>query len=347
MLKRTAGNCFWLARYLERAENTARLVGVAQSGDLLGGLTNDVEHQSWHDALRTVADLDEYRAQFGTVAPRAAASFLLLDRQNLSSVVSCLRAVRENARTARNRFTNDFWEACNSTWMEAQQHDSTAMDDLDGLLAWALEHCQWIRGTAADLFGDEVPEVLSAGLAIERVDFTTRLLLVHLPELIAAEDATLPGSRGYLRWDALISAVSGQQMYRQLYRGVGSATDTAHLLVLHPRSPRSLFANLERLERSLPTFTGGADTDASMQSRDLRDFISRHAQGFASEHASELLTQVLAANQRISAAIWRDHFNLPDPNVAEAPVPQAPVPDTPDSPSGSSQSQSQSQTATP
>ena len=309
MLSRLAGNCFWLARYLERTENTARLAGAVQThsampGDALGDVG------AWSAALAVATDPQAYADRFGEVAPRQAAVFLLLDRANLSSVVSCLRAVRENARTARHLFTDPYWDAINTTWLEAQKQELVGAEALEPFLEWALHRCQWIRGAAGDLLRDELPAVLAAGQALERIDYTARLLANWLPPLLATgEAAREPGSPGYRHWARLVGAAGASEMYRRLGLIPGAADDTARMLVGENRLPRSLARNAEVLEEALRNFTHGAPCPALVPVAALRKCLAAASADPLADDWRAMLGDVVVHLCSVVDAISRDHFD--------------------------------------
>src|SRR5258708_29535453 len=96
--------------------------------------------------------------------------------------------MRDNARTARPWIGNGLWEAISTTWIEARafDHDILAARGLEDVLSWSVQRCQLIRGASEDLFEDDVPQVLAIGRALERFDYTARLLRAVLPEVVAA-----------------------------------------------------------------------------------------------------------------------------------------------------------------
>ena len=286
-------------------------------GDALG------DAGAWGAALAVASDPEVYATRFGEVAPRQAAVFLLLDRANLSSVVSCLRAVRENARTARHLFTDPYWDAINTTWLEAQKQELAGAEALEPFLEWALHRCQWIRGAAGDLLRDELPAVLAAGQALERIDYTARLLANWLPPLLGCGDAARePGSPGYRHWARLVAAAGASEMYRRLGLVPGAVNDTARVLVSQSRLPRSLARNAEVLEEALRSFTHGAPCPALELVAALRDHLASAGADPLAGDWRAMLGETVAQLNGVVGAISRDHF---DPS---APADAALAPDS-------------------
>src|SRR6056297_4127066 len=118
MLGKTANGLFWMYRYLERAENTARLIETGQRIALTRLTDGDGE---WISVLQSAGALDAFRAENDSVTKEAAIDWLLRSRSNASSVLSCIEAARQNARMVRTALTGEVWEAVNATYMHARE----------------------------------------------------------------------------------------------------------------------------------------------------------------------------------------------------------------------------------
>ncbi|MCC6218514.1 MAG: alpha-E domain-containing protein, partial [Aquabacterium sp.] len=117
MLSRTADHLFWMARYMERAENTARLLDVNYQTSLLPQ-SSEATLQGWKGLLSISELMPDYLARFETVNARDVMAFMVSDANNPSSILNCLRAARENARAVRGALTTEVWETMNQTWLE-------------------------------------------------------------------------------------------------------------------------------------------------------------------------------------------------------------------------------------
>jgi uncharacterized alpha-E superfamily protein len=253
MLSRLSGNTFWMARYLERAENTTRLLSAAHGLSLAPeAVIADFHQKPWHVVVAAATDPHRYAATAGPAACDALAAHLFVDRHNPSSVVSSLHAVRENARSIRHLLTGDSWEAINATYLEAHAIDADAFAarGLDHWLGWSRQRCQWIKGALDDQLRDELHRTLQLAQALERGDFTARLLLSGLPPLLV-EGTIQPGTAIHRQWEALLAAAGMLDAY---YRTVSRALEPAHaieLLVRGPSSMRSIASCALRLEQAL------------------------------------------------------------------------------------------------
>jgi uncharacterized alpha-E superfamily protein len=117
MLSRTADHLFWMSRYTERAENTARMLNVSYETSLLPQAA-DVAQKGWEGLLSISELIPAYTAKHGEVTPANVLEFMVHDGNNPSSILSCLRAARENARAVRGALTTEVWETQNQTWLE-------------------------------------------------------------------------------------------------------------------------------------------------------------------------------------------------------------------------------------
>lgn len=253
MLSRLAGNTVWMARYLERAESLSRLVAVSQHLSLLPEYAGATE-APWLDALAVLGGVQGYTAKHGTVTPEAALDYLLLDREHISSLVSCIRLARDNARTARHLLTEAYWDAINFAYLTSQalDHDQLATRGVDDIAHWAMQACYLVRGTAEDLLRDEVPHTLILGQSMERADHVARLLSVFLRgQLADPEVSVVPGTPVYRRWEALLAGTALDESYRRAHSASIDPEKALRLILTHPTSPRSLAVNTRRISQSL------------------------------------------------------------------------------------------------
>jgi len=258
MLSRTADNLFWMARYTERAENTARMLDVTCQAALLmqaGG--EDV----WGAALR-ISELESaFRARYPAITRDHVLEFMVRDPANPSSIFSCLRAARENARAVRGTLTTEMWETENTTWLEFRQRltrDDWKVDP-SALFERVKIRSHLSRGVAiGTMLRDEALHFLRLGTFLERADNTARILDVkfhELPEARDSEDETSASTaetyRDYYHWNALLRSVSALEIFRKVYRETISPARVAELLILRDDMPRSLLHCLENVVTNL------------------------------------------------------------------------------------------------
>lgn len=312
MLSRIAANCLWLARYLERAENTARLIGVAQWRSLLpeyhGG-----DPRPWRWLVEAAADPATWSLVPERDSGAAVIALLIHDREHGSSLWSCLRSVRENARTARFALTTATWEAANTTWIEARALDPemVAARGVEDVLAWTTGRCQWIRGAIEDLLDGETARILAVGRALERFDATARTLGVLLPGSVTDGDAARSlGSPAHRRWEALLGAGGVQDWFRHLGGEIGDLAATVRMIALDPRQQRSLASCARRLDACMAELAAGRTTTASIQAAALNRAVGALDAATLIADPQRLIDLVAAGNQ-LAQAVAMDHCGLP------------------------------------
>jgi uncharacterized alpha-E superfamily protein len=253
LLSRVAERIYWAARYLERAEDTARVVRAHTE------MFADLPRQStamWRPLIAVVGGGAQYDARFGEeVSENTVVSFLLSDHENGGSVVSCVGAARENLRTTRETVPRDGWQALNDTYLYVNVEVDRGVDRrarerflgrviadsrrLDGILASTMNH-------------DEAYAMWRLGRAIERADMTTRVLGVRAAAVLSAAE-TDGEHRRYdeLQWMGVLRSLSGLQMYSRAVRGPIEGPAVVRFLLEHDRFPRAVRALLREIRRAL------------------------------------------------------------------------------------------------
>jgi uncharacterized alpha-E superfamily protein len=245
MLSRTADHVFWMSRYTERAENTARMLDVNYQTSLLPQSTA-VAELGWQGLLKISELLPAYQGLYGEVTPQRVLQFMVREEQNPSSIISCLRAARENARAVRGTLTTEVWETQNQTWLELNRLLATDMLERDPHLSRGV--------TVGTMLVDEALYFMRLGTFLERGDNTARLLDVKFN----AVDSDFYGLASdqdqeydFYHWSAILRSVSGFEIYRRVYRNVIQPDRVAELLVLRPDIPRSLLSCMNEVVNNL------------------------------------------------------------------------------------------------
>src|SRR5947199_5618061 len=178
MLSRTADHLFWMARYMERAENTARMLDVNYQTSLLPQ-SADAAVKGWMGLL-SISDLSgDFANRYGAITARHLMDYMVADANNPSSIRSCLMAARENARAVRGTLTTEVWETQNQTWLEFQRMVATSafQKDPGAAFEWVKFRSHLSRGvTVGTMLQDEAFHFLRIGSFLERADNTARLL---------------------------------------------------------------------------------------------------------------------------------------------------------------------------
>jgi uncharacterized alpha-E superfamily protein len=258
MLSRTADHLFWMARYMERAENTARMLDVNYQTSLLPQ-SADMAEQGWRGLL-SISELTwSFSQKYSDVSAASVMDFMVRDETNLSSIVACLRAARENARAVRGALTTEVWETQNQTWLEFNRllRSDAFERDPASFFEWVKFRSHLSRGvTVGTMLQDEALHFLRIGTFLERADNTARLLDVRFQALGGGDyfgpSAAKEGQEvDFYHWSAILRSVSGFEIYRKVYRNVIRPEKVAELLILRPDMPRSLAACMNEVVANL------------------------------------------------------------------------------------------------
>ncbi|HEY8593786.1 MAG TPA: alpha-E domain-containing protein [Devosiaceae bacterium] len=307
MLGRTAANLFWLSRYIERAENMSRLLDVGYRMSLTE--QRDGNGSDHLVSMLRAAEMDEEFAALDKPANAAnVAHFMLFDATNPSSVLSCLKQARTNARSERTSLTTDMWESLNSTWLEFSQirPGQVTGSRLPEVLQWIRAASQRFRGALlGTILRNEGFAFLQAGTYVERGDNTARILDVKYYVLLPR--ANLLGSEiDMLQWTLILRAASAHRAYRHMYRERYQAWNIADFLILRPEMPRSLNYCAQHLSRSLATLQllhgerGPAHDDAEGL---LRMLAENDMDRIFKRGLHEFLTEFIERNGRLTETL--------------------------------------------
>ncbi|HEU4459416.1 MAG TPA: alpha-E domain-containing protein [Methylibium sp.] len=264
MLSRTADHLYWMARYTERAENTARMLDINYQTSLLPQ-SSEAAEQGWRGLLSISELTRDYHAKHAGLAQREIMGFMVRDESNPSSIHSCLRAARENARAVRGTLTTEVWETANTTWLEFKRLLARGSFERDPseFFEWVKFRSHLSRGvTYGTMLQDESFHFLRLGTFLERADNTARLLDVKfhgarpIPpgssgDYFGTLQHTEPLEIDFYYWSAILRSVSAFEIYRKVYRNVIQPEKVAELLILRRDMPRSLLACMEEVVSNL------------------------------------------------------------------------------------------------
>lgn len=257
MLSRTADHLYWMARYIERAENMARVLDVTHNMSLVLNAA-ETEAELWTPALQIAGNLEAYEEAYDTYTASNVIHYLSMDEENPSSIYFCLRAARENARAVRAAMTSETWENINSLWLEFNQFIGTdlAISGLHEFCDWVKSRSHLFRGVSyGTMLRDDAFRFLRLGTFIERSDNTARLLDVKY-HLLQSEDEADNTPVDYYEWSAVLRSVSAFQAYQKVFNDTIEPLRVAELLILREDMPRSLHACFSEITPILEQLTG-------------------------------------------------------------------------------------------
>lgn len=250
MLGKTAGGLFWMFRFLERSENTARLLDAGFRIALTRSAAAEAE---WASVIETAGARTAYRDRYGTFGARSVIDFLLRDPSNPSSVMSVIDAARSNARLVRTALTREVWEATNEGWMsiKALLKRPVSENDLPDVLADIRRQNALVRGAlTGTMLRNDVYNFAHLGTFVERADNTARILDVKYYVLLPSV-SFVGSSLDNVQWETILRSVSAQRAYRWLSDGNANPREIASLIILDHRLPRSLAYCAEQICENL------------------------------------------------------------------------------------------------
>ena len=318
MLSRVANLVYWMARQLERAENTARIVDVnAQLVlDLQSRQAAD-DPRSWEPLVYVTGDEDKFFELYGeTPSERAVTEFMLFDKRNPSSLISCIGMARENARCIRDQLSGEVWETLNTFYLKLKSDDYTRYAQLGSAeyLNRVKTQIQLFYGVAESM----IPRTglwwfFQLGRHLERADNTSRILDVKyymlLPNLHAVGSAL-----DMVQWASVLRSCSAFEAFRRSRRGQLNLERVVDYLVRDDVFPRSILFSVMEAEQALGQITGVAvhleDTQPARLIRELRaelEMIDIHS--VIADGLHEFLDDVQMKISDIHAAVQATFVN--------------------------------------
>lgn len=262
MLSRVADLTYWTARYLERAENTARIVDVNAQLVLDSQSRQPDDPRLWEPLVYVSGGEDLYHKLYdGEATEESVLDFMLFDRQNPSSVVSCICAARENARCIRDQLSGEIWEEMNSFYLKLKDDDYERYAQVGSseYLGEIKSHAQLFYGVAESMF-PRTPmwRFFELGRFLERADNTSRILDVKyfmlLPEVSAVGSAL-----DMVQWASVLRSCSGFEAFRKSRRGQLNLERVLDFLVRDPSFPRSIAFSVRHARHALGHITEGVE----------------------------------------------------------------------------------------
>ena len=308
MLGRTASGLFWMARLLERAENTSRLV---EAGFRMALTRSQPGEEEWRSVLVTAGCCDAYLERHDTIEGEKVADFALRDRSNPSSVMSALHAARESARMTRTALTREMWEAINDFWMAVRDalKRPPSEADLPEILTLIRQQGAQVRGaTTGTMLRNDIYNFVMLGIMFERADNTARILDTKYYVLLPSS-ASVGSSLDNVQWEMILRSASAERSFHWLNGGNITPRAIADFLIFDTRMPRSLAYcydtityQLDWLSRQycqrLETHDLAASLEASLTATTIESVFDNGLH--------EFLTDFLVRNASLSSQIEKD-----------------------------------------
>ena len=257
MLSRIADSIFWLARYIERAEDTARILDV--TFHTLLEQKQQPFGMRWDPIISMAGEETLFRQLYSEPNATNVFEFLAFSPNNPSSIMQCITKARENARTIRDRISREMWEDLNGLYFTLGR-----FDPLEETVAGPHRFCGRVifgshrfHGVAdATLPRDEGWEFLRVGWALERAEMTARLVDVQYRNLLVpSADAAPPDNH---QWMAVLKSVGAYEAYHRQYHSPIDPAKVAEMLILHPQHPRSIRFSSTEMQAGLRAISNTA-----------------------------------------------------------------------------------------
>jgi uncharacterized alpha-E superfamily protein len=303
MLSRIAESLFWIGRYVERADDTARI---------LDAYVHRILEDPWADeeaSCRSLLRILGVPQPQVVVGSATVLELLAFDPTTPSAIAGAWHAARENARGAREIISSELWEALNATWVAfPQQRVASQRLGPHALLGFVRERAAMVNGLAESTMShDDGWRFLVLGRSLERVDMTARLLSTRV---LAADHAP--------SWTTLLQACGADETFLRTYRGALDAGHIAEFLLLDRLFPRSVFAALVEAERCLLELE--PDVGRAGVGDPARRIVGRARTGLEYVDAGVLLAElpehlerIQAASLEASAAVAKRYFQYAAP----------------------------------
>ncbi|MEM9643338.1 MAG: alpha-E domain-containing protein [Pseudomonadota bacterium] len=309
MLGKTANGLFWMYRYLERAENTSRLV---ETGQRIALTRSGNSGEDWQSVLQSAGMVTAYKSAHDEVTKDTAVNWMLRSRDNHSSVYSSIAAARQNARMARTALTPEVWEAINGCYMECCDRLGRKVSerDLPSVLSSIRQRTALVRGmTHGTMLRNDMYDFARIGTFLERADNTGRILDVKYYVLLPSM-SSVGSSIDNVQWETILRSVSAGGGFRIEYGNAPKPRDIAEFLILDKRMPRSLAFCAGKLRDNLGYLvtTYGMRTDSFELSHNLVEGpLSQDIESIFEDGLHEYIQRVLSALAGLAKQIEIDY----------------------------------------
>lgn len=311
MLSRTASNLFWMGRHMERAETASRLLEVGSRITLLPNTTEGYQNE-WESLLRASGTARLFADSYGEVTEDNMARFMFFDRNNPSSVASCIEKARESGRIVRTALTSRVWDALNVAFQETRRLQPGKVDAAD-LSDFVARHTAMVRGAidSTQLRSDGF-HFMKLGYALERADSTARILDVKYFVLLPRVEFVGSGLDNY-QWQVILRAMSAHRAFHWAYGGDVSAGRVAHFLILNGESPRSIITSVHEalwhLDMLAKRYGDAVPTTARDKARGLAERLQGNdIETIFDAGLHEFLTDTIGEIGEIASAVQTDYF---------------------------------------
>jgi uncharacterized alpha-E superfamily protein len=311
MLSRIADSLFWLGRYIERAEDTARILDVTFHTLLEQAL--QPYRLRWDPILSMAGEEALFRQLYGEANAHNVFEFLAFQAANPSSILQCVSKARENARTIRDRISREMWEDLNGLYLTLGRFDPREEIPVGPhrFCTRAIFGCHRFHGVSdATLPHDEGWDFLRAGWALERAEMTARLVDVQYRTLLDTPSGVAPDNH---QWMAVLKSVGAYEAYHRQYHSPIEPERVAEMLILQPLHPRSICFSVTEMQAGLRAISKtGPGAYANEAERLTGKVLERlrydRIEEILRSGLHQYLTELISMFNAIGQAIARSYF---------------------------------------
>jgi len=315
MLGRTASSLYWMSRYVERAENMARLLEVGYRISLMPG-TLEGHREDWRSTLLGAACSDGYDEKFDDLTAENVIYYLLFDLDNPSSIKSCLMTARNNGRAVRTALSRDVWETINTTWNEFSRitPESISTTRLPEFLEWIRQRSMAFRGALlGTMLRTDNYYFSQLGNFVERADSTARILDVKY-YILLPRASDVGSDLDIQQWGTILRSVSAHRSYRWFYRDSRyRPLLVSEFLILREEMPRSLHFSYQWINMALNglgEYYGKRYACHELAEQRLQQLRSAKMDEIFRAGLHEYLQDFINSNTQLSASIAQT-YNFP------------------------------------
>ena len=312
MLSRTAESLFWLSRYVERAENLARILDVASRLSTLPSAYAGTSNE-WEGAIATAVCEEDFYKVYEEATRENVVEFIVASEANPNSIRNCIEIARTNARAVRTALTIEMWEVINDAWLKMQR---LKLRDIRGNELGRF--LQLIKDISLQFDGAAYRTMLRTdgyyfqrlGMFVERADNTARLLDVKYHVLLPDAEH-VGGGLDYFQWSSLLRSVSALTSFHWVYRETVKPWLVADFLILRPEQPRSLIALYENINTFLDLLAetyGRQGKSQRIVRHGYSDLQNTKIETLFQNGLHEFVEEFLANNNRLGAAIVEQYL---------------------------------------
>jgi uncharacterized alpha-E superfamily protein len=318
MLSRVANSIYWMCRYIERAENVARFISV--NLNLLLDMPSE-KGKHWEPLVAITGDHELFEKKYDNYDERTVINFLTFDREYYNSILSCLAAARENARSIREIISSEMWEHLNTFYLEmaAAKSPGSAFENPHRFFRTIQMHCHLFTGLMdCTMSHGEAWNFARIGMMIERADKTSRILDVKYFMLLPQADL-VNSPVDNIQWTAVLKSASASEMYRKEHHLI-TPKYVADFLIFNTNFPRSIRHCINKAQVALHRITGSTNGTAHNEAekklgRLVADLeytdIDEVVQGGMHEYLDDLQVRL----NQVDMAIGTSFFNIKPPSL--------------------------------